>query len=139
MLEDRDRAAGVVVQVGAPEARRYDAVFKTFVEAALLLALSIGHLTAGFSFGALVAATVLLVAGSLAADAYLFGSIGRAFAVRGALHFKASPFIVAATVLFFLAPAETDADKLVRWLLAAGIGGAVTGLLNLGGGSRADA
>jgi hypothetical protein len=139
MLENKGPAAGMVVPAGAPGARRNDAVFKTFVEAALLLALSIGHLTVGFSFGALLAATALLVAASLAADAYLFGSIGRAFAARRALHFKASPFIVAATALFFLLPAETDADKLVRWLLAAGIGGTLTGLLNLGGGSRADA
>jgi hypothetical protein len=129
----------MTVPIDPLEARSYDAVFKTFVEAALLLALSVGHLTVGVSFGVLLASTALLVTASLAADAYLFGSIGGAFAARRALHFKASPFVVAATALFILLPADTDADKLVRWLLAAGIGGAVTGLLNLGGGSRAGA
>ena len=118
------------------EARRSDAVFKTFAEAAVLLALASAHLVAGFSFGFLIVATFVILIGSLAADAYLFGSIGRAFAVRRQLHFKASPFLVAAAILFFLLPANGSADQLVRFALAAGVGGLVTGLLNLGGTRR---
>jgi hypothetical protein len=116
-----------------------DAVFKTLVEGVLLLGLAIAHFAIGLSFGALIAAGILLLIGSLAADAYLFGSIGRAFAARRALHFKASPFLVAALLVFFLLPAEGDGEKLVRFALAAGIGGIVTGLLNLGEGRRVDA
>jgi hypothetical protein len=113
-----------------------DAVFKTFVEAGLLLALSAAHLAVGLSLTFLLAVTLVLVAGSLATDAYLFSSVGRAFAARRRLHFKASPFLVAATILFFLLPAESPADKIVRFALAAGLGGIVTGLLNLGGDRR---
>lgn len=116
-----------------------DAVFKTLVEGMLLLGLSIAHFAVGLPFGALIAAGALLVIGSLAADAWMFGSIGRAFAARRALHFKSSPFLVAALLVFYLLPADGDADKLVRFALAAGIGGIVTGLLNLGEGRRADA
>ena len=116
-----------------------DAVFKTLVEGMLLLGLSIAHFAVGLSFGALIVAGALLVIGSLAADAWLFGSIGRAFAARRALHFKSSPFLVAALLVFYLLPADGDGDKLVRFALAAGIGGIVTGLLNLGEGRRADA
>ena len=116
-----------------------DAVFKTLVEGVLLLGLSIAHFAIGFSLAALIVGTILLVIGSLAADAYLFGSVGRAFAARRALHFKSSPFLVAALLVFFLLPAEGDAEKFVRFALAAGIGGVVTGLLNLGQGRRVDA
>jgi hypothetical protein len=119
-------------QLSRIPASHSDAVFKTFIEAALLIVLSIAHLIVGFSFAALLVGTLLLVAISLACDAYLFGSLGRAFAARREFHFKVSPFIVTATALFFLMPADDDADKLVRWLLAAGIGGLVIGLLNLG-------
>jgi hypothetical protein len=107
-------------------------VFKTFVEAALLLAISGAYFAMGVSFGILVIAAIVLVIGSLVADHYLFGSVGRAFAARRRLHFKASPFIVVATLLFFILPAETDGDKFVRFALAAGVGGMITGLLNLG-------
>jgi hypothetical protein len=118
-------------QLSASQTKHSDAVFKTFVEAALLIVFSLAHLIVGFSFAAVVVGSVLLVVISLACDVYLFGSIGRAFAARRAFHFKASPFIVAATALFFIMPAENEADRFVRWLLAAGIGGVVTGLLNL--------
>lgn len=116
-----------------------DAVFKTLVEGALLLGLAVAQMTIGFPLGTLIAGAILLVIGSLAADAYLFGSIGRAFSARRALHFKSSPFLVAALLVFFLLPAEGDSDKFARFALAAGIGGVVTGLLNLGQGRRADA
>ena len=116
-----------------------DAVFKTLVEGVLLLGLAVAQMTIGFPLGTLIAGTVLLVIGSLAADAYLFGSIGRAFAARRALHFKASPFLLAAVLVFLLLPADGDAEKFGRFALAAGIGGIVTGLLNLGKGKRADA
>ena len=116
-----------------------DAVFKTLVEGMLLLGLAIAHFAVGLSFGALIAAALLLVVLSLVADAWLFGSIGRGFAARRALHFKSSPFLVAALLVFYLLPADGDGDKLVRFALAAGIGGVVTGLLNLGVGRRADA
>lgn len=116
-----------------------DAVFKTLVEGAVLIGLSIAHLVIGFPVGALVVGTILLVIGSLAADAYLFGSVGRAFAARRALHFKSSPFMVAAVLIFLLLPVEGSGDKFVRFALAAGIGAVVTGLLNLGQGRRADA
>jgi hypothetical protein len=114
-----------------PDAQRSDAVFKTFVEAALLLAIAGAYFVTNVSFGILVVASIALVIGSLAADAYLFGSVGRAFAARRRLHFKASPFIVMATLFYFILPAETDLDKFVRFALAAGVGGIVTGLLNL--------
>jgi hypothetical protein len=116
-----------------------DAVFKTLVEGVLLLGLAIAQMTIGFSLGTLIAGTILLVIGSLAADAYLFGSVGRAFAARRALHFKISPFLVAALLVFYLLPADSDGEKFVRFALAAGIGGVVTGLLNLGQGRPVDA
>jgi len=116
-----------------------DAVFKTFVEGAVLIGLSVAHLAIGFPIGTLVVGTIVLVIGSLAADAYLFGSVGRAFAARRALHFKSSPFMVAAVLTFLLLPVEADGDKFVRFALAAGVGAVVTGLLNLDQGRRADA
>ena len=116
-----------------------DAVFKTFVEGALLVGLSAAHLAIGLSLGTLIVGAAVLLVGSVAADSYLFGSVGRAFAARRALHFKTSPFLLAAVLLFFLLPAEETADQLVRFALAAGIGGIATALLNLGKGRRADA
>ena len=120
-------------------AERADALFKTFVEAALLIALSLVHLAFDLSVAALLGAMALLVAATLAADSYLFGSIGRAFAVRRSFHFKLAPFLVAGAVLLFLLPRDDDADKLVIFALAAGLGGVVTGLLNLDGGSASRA
>lgn len=120
-------------------AERSDAVFKTFVEAALLIVISVAHLAVGFSTGGMILAMLVLVAASLAADAYLFDSIGRSYATRRTLHFKASPFVAAAVLLFFVLPIENEGDKIVRFTLAAGIGGVITGLLNLGGPSEADA
>ena len=110
---------------------RSDAVFKTFVEAALLIALSVAHLAVELPTGILVSAMVVLMALSLASDAYLFGSIKRAFAARRALHFKVSPFLVAGVILFFILPIENEGDKIVRFALAAGLGGIATGFLNL--------
>ncbi|QPQ55506.1 hypothetical protein IC614_02570 [Allosphingosinicella flava] len=120
-------------------AERSDAVFKTFVEAVLLLLLSAAHLIVGLKIGFLIMAVSLLVVGSLATDAYLFGSVSKGFAARRALDFKASPIALAAAILFATFPVENDSDKMVRFLLAAGIGGVVMGLLNLGNGKRAHA
>jgi hypothetical protein len=116
-----------------------DAVFKTFIEGVVLIALSIAHLTIGFSFGALIVAAIALLIGSLVADSYLFGSIGRAFAARRAIHFKSSPLLLAAVLIFYFLPVESDSDKLIRFALAAGLGGVATALLNLDKWGRTDA
>ena len=132
MTEEVDRARPSPAAIS-------DAIFKSLVEGVLLLALAIAQMAVGFSLGPLIAGAVLLVIGSLAADSYLFGSVARAFAARRALHFKSSPFLVAALLVFFLLPAENDSEKFARFALAAGIGGIITGLLNFGEGRRAHA
>ena len=118
-------------ECGPSPGERKDAVVKTLAEGGVLLAMTAVHLAMDLPVSALLLAVAVLLAGSLMADVYLFGSLGRAFAARRALHFKVSPFLVAAVLLFFLLPAENDGDKIVRFALAAGMGGVVTGLLNL--------